>query len=128
MNPRILVVDDNSDIVTLLERRLKAKGYDTVTARNASDALVILENGRVDIAILDVMMPGISGYDIVKLMKDKFDNPPPIILYSAVDDVDEKVKGKEARDYTYVVKTPTGSLLFEAIRTALDSCGRKILS
>lgn len=127
MTPRLLLVDDNPDVVTLLERRLNAKGYETVAAHNASEALAILEKSRVDIAILDVMMPGISGYDMVKLIKDKFDNPPPIILYSAVDDVDERVKGKEARAYTYVVKTPTGSLLLDAIRTALDSCGRKIL-
>ncbi len=125
---RILIVDDNPDVLLLLERRLGAVGYETVHASNAAEALTILETSQVEMVILDVMMPGISGYDMLKLIKDKFESPPPVIVYSAVEDVDEKVKGKETRAYTYVVKTPSGSLLLEAIQSALASCGRKILS
>jgi len=125
---RILIVDDNPDVLLLLERRLGAVGYETVHASNAAEALAILETSQMEMVVLDVMMPGISGYDMLKLIKDKFESPPPVIVYSAVEDVDEKVKGKETRAYTYVVKTPSGSLLLEAIQSALASCGRKILS
>lgn len=128
MATKILVVDDNPDVLLLLERRLSAVGYETVQAGNAAEALAILEKASMEMVILDVMMPGISGYDMLKLIKDKFENPPPVIVYSAVEDVDDKVKGKETRAYTYVVKTPSGSLLLEAIQSALASCGRKILS
>ena len=128
MATKILVVDDNPDVLTLLERRLGAVGYETLNARNASEALAILEQTTVDIVVLDVMMPGISGYDVLKLLKDKFESPPQVIVYSAVEDVDEKAKGKETREYTFVVKTPSGSLLIEAIQSALKSAGRKILT
>ena len=128
MAVRILVVDDNPDILLLLERRLSAVGYEIIHAHNASEALAALETTKVDVIVLDVMMPGISGYDLLKLINEKIESPPPIIVYSAAEDVDEKVKGKETRAYTYVVKTPSGSLLFEALQSALSSIGRKILS
>jgi two-component system cell cycle response regulator len=125
---KVLIVDDNPDVLTLLERRLGAVGYETLNASSASQALAVLEHTTVDIVVLDVMMPGISGYDMLKLLKDKFDSPPQVIVYSAVEDVDERAKGKETRDYTFVVKTPSGSLLIEAIRSALRSAGRRMLS
>jgi DNA-binding response OmpR family regulator len=125
---KILVVDDNPDVLLLLRRWLGAIGYEMLHAKNASEALALLETSSVDLIILDVMMPGISGYDVLRLIKEKIEAPPPVVVYSAVDDVDEKVKGKETRDYTYVVKTPSGSLLFEAARQALAACGRKILN
>jgi DNA-binding response OmpR family regulator len=128
MPTKILVVDDNPDVLLLLRRWLGAMGYEMLHAKNASEALATLETSSVNLIILDVMMPGISGYDALKLIKDKFENPPPVVVYSAVDDVDDKVKGKETRDYAYVVKTPSGSLLFEAVQSALAACGRKILN
>jgi DNA-binding response OmpR family regulator len=124
---KILIVDDNPDVLLLLERRLGAVGYETLHARNASEGLSVLENTPVDIVVLDVMMPGISGYDVLKLLKEKFESPPPVIVYSAVEDVEKKVKGSETRDYQFVVKTPSGSLLIEAIQSALNSAGRRIL-
>lgn len=127
MPTRILIVDDNPDVLLLLQRWLGAMGYEIFHASSASEALAILEKSWVELIILDVMMPGISGYDTLRLIKEKFESPPPVVVYSAVEDVDNKVKGKETRDYTYVVKTPSGSLLFEAVRSALAACGRKIL-
>lgn len=127
MPTKILIVDDNPDVLLLLQRWLGAVGYETLHATNASEALAILEKSPMDMVILDVMMPGISGYDVLRLIKDKFESPPPVVVYSAVEDVDQKVKGKETRDYTYVVKTPSGSLLLDAVQSALASCGRKIL-
>ncbi|HKZ71152.1 MAG TPA: response regulator [Anaerolineales bacterium] len=124
---KILIVDDNPDVLLLLERRLGAVGYETIHANNASEGLSILETTPVDIVVLDVMMPGISGYDVLKLLKEKFETPPPVIVYSAVEDVEKKVKGDETRDYQFVVKTPSGSLLIEAIQSALQSAGRRIL-
>jgi DNA-binding response OmpR family regulator len=128
MSVKILVVDDNPDILLLLERRLGTVGYETIHAHNASEALATLEETTVDAIVLDVTMSGISGYDLLKLINEKIPSPPPIIVYSAIEGVDEKVKGKETRAFTYVIKTPSGSLLFEALQRALSSVGRKILS
>ncbi len=127
MATKILLVDDNPDVLLLLQRRLGAVGYETIHTRNASEALAALESTKVDIVVLDVMMPGISGYDVLKLIKDKFETPPPVIVYSAIEDVNERVRGSETLGYTYVVKTPSGSLLIEAIQSALHSAGRKML-
>jgi sigma-B regulation protein RsbU (phosphoserine phosphatase) len=127
VSAKVLVVDDNPDVLLLLQRRLGAVGYETIQAHHASEALAVLETTWIDMVILDVMMPGISGYDTLKLIKEKFENPPPVIVYSAVDDVDAKVKGSQTRDYTFVVKSPSGSLVLEAINSALAAAGRRVL-
>ena len=124
----VLIADDEPSTVAMLSSHLRSKGYAVLEASDGDQAWELAHEHLPHLVILDVMMPGISGYDALKLIKDKFESPPPVVVYSAVDGVDEKVKGKETRDYTYVVKTPSGSLLFEAVQAALAACGRKILN
>ena len=129
-NPKILVVDDNEDVLEILRKRLGATNYEVITANNAAAAMTALldEKQKPDVVVLDIMMPGISGYDVLDLINKKVKNPPPVIVYSAHEDVDERVAGKEALVYGYVVKGNTASLLIETISKALGSVGRKIKS
>jgi CheY-like chemotaxis protein len=126
--PKIFVVDDNEDVLSILRKRLSAMGYEVVTANNAAAAMTILldESQKPDVVVLDIMMPGISGYDVLDLINKKVKNPPPVIVYSAYEDIDERVAGKESLVYGYVVKGNTASLLIETISKALGSVGRKI--
>jgi two-component system response regulator PrrA len=127
-SPKILVVDDNEDVLAILRKRLGVANYEVLTANNAAVAMATLldENQKPDVVVLDIMMPGISGYDVLDLIQKKVKNPPPVIVYSAYEDIDERVAGKEALVYSYVVKGNTGSLLIETIGKALGSVGRKI--
>lgn len=123
---KILVVDDNEDVLSILRKRLGALGYDVITANHAAAAMTAILDERPDIVVLDIMMPGISGYDVLDLIQKKVKNPPPVIVYSAYEDVDERVSGKEALIYDYIVKGNTASLLIESINKALTSVGRKV--
>ena len=64
MSARVLVVDDIVTNVKLLEAKLSAEYFDVVTALNGPDALAICERGEADIVLLDVMMPGMNGFDV----------------------------------------------------------------
>jgi len=79
---KILIVDDNPDVLLLLERRLGAVGYETIHANNASEGLSILETTPVDIVVLDVMMPGISGYEVCRELREQFGDDLPIVFVS----------------------------------------------
>ena len=75
-NPKILVVDDNEDVLAILRKRLGVANYEVLTANNAAVAMALLldENQKPDVVVLDIMMPGISGYDVLDLIQ-KNQNP-----------------------------------------------------
>jgi class 3 adenylate cyclase len=97
MAEKILVVDDVPVNVKLLADLLTVKGYDVVTAANGAEALAKVEKDRPGIVLLDVMMPGMSGYDVCRKIRE---NPAttmlPIIMVTALDPSQERVKGIEA--------------------------------
>ncbi len=97
MPERILVVDDVPVNVKLLADLLTIKGYAVVTAANGAEALVKVEKDRPGLVLLDVMMPGMSGYDVCRKIRE---NPAtamlPIIMVTALDPTQERVKGIEA--------------------------------
>lgn len=67
---RILVVDDEPDILYLVEKMLKKEGYQTLSAENGDEALKKLETEKVDLILLDVMMPGLNGWETAKKIKE----------------------------------------------------------
>ena len=77
---KILVVDDEPNVVQALEHFLSAKGYDVVGALNGEDALAILEKETADLILLDVFMPGLKGTDVAKIIKDKYPKTKVMII------------------------------------------------
>ena len=95
----ILVVDDDDRIRNLLKEYLNENRFLVSTAQNSDEAKVKLGHFKFDLIVLDVMMPGQSGYELIKEIKG--DNCPPIILLTAKGEVEDRIKGLElgAEDY-----------------------------
>src|SRR6478752_4747709 len=97
--PHLLVVDDDRRIRDLLSRFLSGEGYRVTTADTAADARVKLKGLSFDLLILDVMMPGESGFDLAKAIRG--DSNVPILMLTARDAAESRIKGLEmgADDY-----------------------------
>ena len=105
MTARILVVDDIPANVKLLEARLLAEYYDVLTATNGRDAIETCENGKVDVVLLDVMMPEMDGFEVCRRLKsDPATSHIPIIMVTALDQVSDRIRGLEAGADDFLTK------------------------
>ncbi|GBF25290.1 response regulator PleD [bacterium MnTg02] len=105
MTARILVVDDVPANIKLLEARLSAEYFEVATARSGPEALKICEEERIDVVLLDVMMPGMDGFEVCSHLKA---NPTtlhiPIILVTALDQSVDRVNGLQAGADDFLTK------------------------
>ncbi len=95
---RILIVDDSPQNVQLLEAYLTAAGYDVIPAYDGQEALAKLDDSDLpDLVILDVMMPGLNGYQVCESIKSEHGTQRiPVMMLTALSEIDDKVKGFEA--------------------------------
>lgn len=94
MTARILVVDDVPANVKLLEARLRAEYYEVVTATDGYEALEICENSNIDVILLDVMMPGLDGFEVCRRLKSRAATAHiPVILVTALDQDTNRITG-----------------------------------
>jgi len=100
--PHLLVVDDDRGIRNLLSRFLVAEGYRVTTAETAADARAKLEGLRFDLLILDVMMPGETGFDLARDLRAS--SSVPIIMLTARDEKKDRIEGLTIGADDYVAK------------------------
>ena len=100
--PRILIVDDDPNLLVLLADQLRNDGYDIVTARDGREALRLLKGGWPDLLIIDMMMPRMDGLSLAREIKAQADLP--IIVLSAIDAGDSKADLLEEVAEDYVTK------------------------
>lgn len=79
---RILIVDDNEELRTMLGQILDKEGYDVQSTEKAKDALAIIERGNADLCLLDLKMPGVGGFELLKILRRRH-LPIPVIVVSA---------------------------------------------
>ncbi len=91
MDYKILIVDDEPEIRNFLRLYLENEGYKVVEAGNGSDALNMIAKGGISLCLLDVMMPGIDGFHVLKKIRE--DNNIPVIILSAKDTDADKILG-----------------------------------
>jgi DNA-binding response OmpR family regulator len=121
--PRVLVVDDEPAIVTLLCDFLEAEGFDVLTAQDGAAALAILARELVDCVVLDVMMPGPSGFDVCRQVRATAD--VPILFLTAREDASDKIRGFRLGADDYVVKaTATPEEVVARVKAVLRRAGR----
>lgn len=102
---KILIVEDEPDILSLLSDHLAEEGYTTLTATTGTDAIVQAKKEQPDLILLDVMMPGMSGFDVCNILQDLPETrDTPIIFLTAVADMSRKVMGLRLGATDYVTK------------------------
>lgn len=99
--PRILVVEDDPTISKLISASLKISGYESTPCFNGGDAIHMIRNNEFDLILLDVMLPGMDGFEIMEKIR-RYD--VPVIFLTAKGDVDSRVKGLKSGAEDYIVK------------------------
>jgi adenylate cyclase len=129
---KVLVVDDTPHNVKLLADLLAVKGYAVATAANGEEALAKLAADRPDLVLLDVMMPGLSGYDVCRRIRADTDTALlPVVLVTSLDPAQERVHGIEAGADDFLSKPINQAELFARVRSLLrvkslqDEVGRQ---
>lgn len=100
---RVLVVEDEPEMAALLERGLAGEGYDVVVAGNGIDAMTSTAAEAFDLAVLDVMLPGMSGFELCRRLREQT-HGVGILLLTARDAVDDRVRGLDAGADDYLTK------------------------
>ncbi len=118
--PSILVVDDMPSNLELLEAIFQKAGFSVYKASDASSGLNIFANNPVDLAVLDVMMPGMNGFELCKSLKDlSTQHYCPVILLTALNDSESRIQGLEAGADDFISKPFNTSELITKIRSLL---------
>ena len=124
MSAHLLVVDDEPNIVELLSASLRFAGYDVSTAANGSEALRKAKEVDPDLVVLDVMMPGLDGFDVVRRLRAE-DRHVPVLFLTARDAVEDKVKGLQTGGDDYVTKPFSLDELVARVRALLRRSGHR---
>lgn len=105
MKKRILVVDDEVGALTLIGIMLERGGFSVLKAKDANDALAVLDQNLPDLIILDVMMPGMDGIELCSVIRNRADtHATPVLILSARNDAENVMKGMEAGADDYLPK------------------------
>jgi len=119
---QIMVVDDDPDTVSILARHLQREGYTAIEAGSGQDCLRLLRDRTADVILLDLMMPGMDGFDVCRALKG---NPRtaeiPIIMITARDDLDARAEGMRLGVSDFLAKPVFRRQLANRIRAQLEA-------
>jgi DNA-binding response OmpR family regulator len=119
---RIMVVDDDPDTVTVLSRYLQREGFATLEALSGAQCLKLVGEQHVDVILLDLMMPEMDGFQVVRALKN---NPAtaeiPIIMVTARDDIESRAEGMRVGVSDFLAKPVFRRQLANRIKAQLDT-------
>ncbi len=118
MNETILIIDDDKTLIDLLGQSLGKSGYEIVSATNGIDGLQVLYKHRVDLVILDVMMPRMDGWETCSRIRDVSD--VPVIMLTAKDEEADALKGFQCGVDDYVTKPFSFAELTARVKAVLQ--------
>jgi DNA-binding response OmpR family regulator len=118
---KILAVDDDATALAALRQILVQKGYDVTTAPNGHDALRLLSAGSFDMVILDVTMPGLTGYEVCrKIREDPATQDLPVIFLTAKGMLVDMTEGEDAGSDLYLIKPVLATKLLNMVAMFLS--------
>lgn len=115
---KILLVDDEEDFATTLAERLRMRGMDTVTAFDGEEALKMIPQEKPDVIVLDIMMPGMSGLQVLGKIRE-IAHGTPVILLTGIGSTAEGIAGMKNGAVDYLMKPLQIEELIEKIRVAV---------
>jgi two-component system sensor histidine kinase/response regulator len=121
MTERILVVDDSPTQLEAARSLLEQRGYTVATARSGEEGLEAVRSAKFDLVLSDVVMPGMSGFDLCAHIKRDLDNPPAVMLLTTLADPRDIVRGVECGADNYLTKPYTADHLFERIAHVMEN-------
>ncbi len=118
---KILIVDDEPDVASLLNLMLRSKGYETIIASDGQEALEKARHEQPDLIVLDIMLPRLDGYKVARMLKfdEKFSHIPIIMVTAKIQEKDKKT-GLEMGADAYVTKPFDTAMLLEKINEVLS--------
>ncbi len=121
MTPKILIVDDESNIVIPLQFLMEQNGYSTLVARSGEEALEMISKERPDLILLDIMLPGVDGFEVCEIVRlnPKWRNTRIIFLTAKGRDVDI-AKGMVLGADEYITKPFSNQQIIDAVKRLLE--------
>ena len=119
MTSRVLIADDDAVVRDIVRRYLERDGLEVRLAGDGNEALRVLSTERIDVAILDVMMPGPDGLSLCRTLRQGGDYTVPIILLTALSEEDDRIAGLEAGADDYLTKPFSPRELALRVRSVL---------
>ena len=119
MSARVLIADDDAVVRDVVRRYLERDGLEVRVAGDGSEALRVLGTERIDVAVLDVMMPGPSGLSLCRTLRQGGDYTVPVILLTALGEEDDRIAGLEAGADDYLTKPFSPRELALRVRSVL---------
>ena len=120
MSKKILLVDDEPELVEMVKTRLEANNYEVITASDGKQALDKVRKEKPDLIILDILLPRMDGYNVCGLLKTDIKyNKIPVIMLTVKSQESDKKKGEEAGAEAYIIKPFEAQELLEEIQKLL---------
>ena len=120
MKKRILLVDDDPDILKVNRILLEREGYDVLTATDGEEALDLVKQGEVDLMVLDIMMPGVDGFEVCQRLKEDDESfQIPVLMLTAKTELADKILGYFVGAADYLSKPYDKAVLLGKIRNLL---------
>jgi two-component system, OmpR family, response regulator ResD len=119
MTARVLIADDDAVVRDVVRRYLEHDGLEVLVAADGNEALRILGTERIDVAVLDVMMPGPNGLSLCRTLRQGGDYTVPVILLTALAEEDDRIAGLEAGADDYLTKPFSARELALRVRSVL---------
>lgn len=116
---RILVVDDEVETLGLIELTLQTAGFEVETCHSGQEAISRLSQERYDLVLLDIMMPDVSGFDVMRHLHNNMPSPPPVIFLTAMQRPEDRETGMDLGAVDYLTKPVTRGQLLDSITNAL---------
>jgi len=119
--PQIMVVDDDQDTVTILTRHLQREGFVPIEASSGAQCLKLVHENEVDVILLDLMMPDMDGFQVVRALRDNPETAEiPIIMITARDDLDARAEGMRLGVSDFLAKPVFRRQLASRVRAQLE--------